>query len=64
MESCEENLSAYEKTPGKQESCDPSFFKTQNCSWAVFVLFPGIENRSEFTSDYSLLPAAVIQLSP
>ena len=30
-------LSAREKTPRKQESCDLGFFKTQNCCWNVLL---------------------------
>jgi hypothetical protein len=30
---------------------DLSFFKTQNCSWNVFVLLPGVADRNEFTSE-------------
>lgn len=28
----------------------PPFFLTQSCSWGVFVLLPGAEDRSELTS--------------
>jgi hypothetical protein len=38
-------VSAWEKTPRKQESCDLGFFLE-----GAFTLLPGVEDRSEFTS--------------
>lgn len=45
-------LSACEATATRQKSCDlkPPPFLAQSCSWSVFVLLPGVEDRSEFTS--------------
>lgn len=67
-------LSACEATPTRQKSCDlspPLFFLTQSCSWGVFVLLPGVEDRSELTSAVihvplgKLVPCPLIeQLTP
>lgn len=46
----------------KTGSCGLSFFKTQFLE-CIFVLLPGVAERSEFTSDYSVLLAAVIHLN-
>lgn len=60
-------LSAYEKTPRKQDKSLGEFFffrDTGLFSESVFMLLPGVVvDRSEFTLDCSLLLAAVIQLN-
>lgn len=60
MESCEGNLSTFwgkKKKKKRLQSCHLSSFKPQNWSWNVlFLLLPGVEGRSEFTS------AAVIHM--
>lgn len=48
-------LSACETIPTRQESCDLSLFvffflNTELFLECVFVLLPGVEDRSEFTS--------------
>ena len=56
-------LSAYEKTPSMRESCDFIFFNTELFVGCIFVLLPGVVDRCELNSDFSLLLAAVIQLN-
>lgn len=48
-------LSAGENTLIKQDSCDLSFVKHGIDLAMFFVLLPGVVDRSEFTSEYSLL---------
>lgn len=55
-------MESFEKTPSKQEPCEFSFFKTELFLEYSFMLLPGVVDRNEFTSDFSLLLAAVIQL--
>jgi hypothetical protein len=55
-------LSAHRNTQRKQESCDPSFLQTVLFLECICVLLSGFEDRSEFTSTYSLLFDIVIQL--
>ena len=57
MELCEENseclLEHFRTT--RQDSCDLSFFRNLDLLLeCVFVLLPGVEARSEFTSNYSI----------
>lgn len=64
MESCEENIECLGECSKTKESCDLNFFKTLNCSLTViFMLLSVVEDRNEFTLDYSLLLSLVIQLS-
>lgn len=64
MEFCEENIECLGGSSKTKESCDLNFFKTWNCSLSVvFMLLSVVEDRREFTLDYSLLLSLVIQLS-
>lgn len=54
VESCEGILSVYETPPRKQESCDISVFLK-----CPFVCLPGIADRNDFSSEYSLQLAAL-----
>lgn len=47
----------------KKEPCDFSFFKTELFLECSFMLFLGVADKSEFTSDYLLLLATIIQLN-
>lgn len=60
MEFCEENSKCLWENKTR-ESYDLSFFKTHNCSWGVFYVFPGVSDQSEFILDYSVLSTAIIQ---
>lgn len=61
MEPCENSECLWESTLRKQvESCDLSFFKTQNCSWNMFPCSFRCSGQEWFY--FRLLPAATPQM--